>query len=216
MRNTSPKEGFTGNIASDSAVLGQLLERLALPPTLISPLLAHARSVEREADRLGLVSAGDISQVVRRHTADSILFALVRAPAAGERWADVGSGAGFPGLVLATCYPETRFTLVEPQKRRAGFLELQIADLGLPNAQVDARRLEEVEEAEFDAAVARALANPAQALRSMVRVLRTDGVAVVAASGQDFVPDRAIQVIALDQIGSVDSPGRFFMMTRGV
>ena len=196
-------------------MLGQLLDRIALPSTLISPLLAHARSVEREADRLGLVSAGDISQVVRRHTADSILFALVRAPAAGERWVDAGSGAGFPGLVLAACYPETRFTLVEPQKRRAGFLELQIAELGLPNAAVDARRLEEVEATEFDVAVARAVANPAQALRSMVRVLRRDGVAIVAVSGRDLVPRGAIRLVALDQIGSVDSPGRFLMMTRG-
>lgn len=179
-------------------------------------MLAHARAVEASADRLGLISAGDLVEVVRRHTADSLLFALVRAPARGERWIDVGSGAGFPGVVLAACYPETAFTLLEPQKRRAGFLELQLAELGLANAAVDARRLEEVEEPEYDVAVARALTDPTRALRSMVRVLRKEALAVVAVgSDEDEPPQEGIIAVSIGDIGSVDSPGRFFMMARG-
>lgn len=49
--------------------------------------------------------------------------------AAGQRWVDVGSGAGFPGLVVAACLPVV-VTLVEPRERRAAFLELMLAQVG--------------------------------------------------------------------------------------
>jgi len=86
--------GFAGNIVRDRALLGSLLERLELPISLASPLLAHARAVQRDAARLGLVSPRDVASVVSRHSADSLLFALVRKPRRGERWIDVGTGAG--------------------------------------------------------------------------------------------------------------------------
>ncbi len=207
--------GFTRNIAADAALLGRLLDRLALPPNLLSLLLAHARSVQRNADRVGLLSASDIDQVIRRHTADSLLFALVRGPVQGERWIDVGSGAGFPGLVLASCYPGTLFTLLEPQKRRAGHLELQVSELGLTNVVVDTRRLEEVEASDFDVAVARAFTPPSPALRSMVRVVREGGAAIVAVGAGASAPsDGDVLSVSIDDTDHVDSPGRFFMMTR--
>jgi 16S rRNA (guanine527-N7)-methyltransferase len=49
--------------------------------------------------------------------------------ASGQRWIDVGSGAGFPGLIVAACLP-VEMVLVEPRERRAGFLELMLAQLG--------------------------------------------------------------------------------------
>jgi 16S rRNA (guanine527-N7)-methyltransferase len=206
--------GFTGNIATDSAVLGRLLERLGVPSTVLSLLRAHAVAVSRDAERLGLV--GPDEDIVRRHTGDSLLFALARMPGPGERWIDVGSGAGFPGLVLAACFPETSFTLLEPLKRRAGFLELRAAELGLPNVQVEARRLDKVEDGTYDVAVARALEEPGRAIRSMVRVLTDGGVALAAVGSEDATPtDPAVREVRVDDLGDVDSPGRFFMMARG-
>jgi 16S rRNA (guanine527-N7)-methyltransferase len=194
--------------------LGPLLAGLGLPPTALSLLFAHAAAVERDAERLGLVSPGDVGQIIARHTADSLLFALVRAPAPDETWIDAGSGAGFPGLVLGICNPATSFTLLEPLKKRAGFLELQVSDLGLGNVSVDARRLEQIEGSRYDVAVARALADPSRALKSMVRVVRPGGYVVVAV-GQDASADLAnVGVVSVDVPGHVDSPGRFFMMTR--
>lgn len=118
--------------------------------------------------------------------------------------------------MLAVCFPDTTFTLLEPLKRRAGFLELQTADLGLANVGVDARRLSEVEDGSYDVAVARALEEPDRALRSIVRVVSTGGEAVVAiGSGAAKPADPAVREVRLDGIGDVDSPGRFFMMARG-
>lgn len=58
----------------------------------------------------------------------------------GQRWVDVGSGAGFPGLIVAACLPVT-VTLVEPRERRAAFLELMLAQVG--RGKVVRGRLEE-------------------------------------------------------------------------
>lgn len=203
---------FSRNIARDRGVLGTLLQRLGLPLSLSSPLMAHAAAVAGASERLGLVAVGDRGSMVVRHTADSLLFALARAPQPAERWADVGSGAGFPGLVLACCYPETRFTLIEPNSRRAGFLELQITGLGLVNASVLARRLQEVEES-FDVAVARAFQAPDAALLSLKPLVKPGGSAIVAASPQAAVPGGAT-VVRLEELGDVDSPGVLFMMGR--
>jgi 16S rRNA (guanine527-N7)-methyltransferase len=55
---------------------------------------------------------------------------------------DIGTGAGFPGLILAMALPDTDFTLVEPLKKRAGFLQFIKADLGLNNVDVQNCRIE--------------------------------------------------------------------------
>jgi 16S rRNA (guanine527-N7)-methyltransferase len=205
--------GFARNIDRDVVAIGALLARLGLPISFLSPVLAHAAAVQRDALRLGLVSSQDVENVVVRHSADSLLFALVRAPKPGERWVDVGSGAGFPGLVLACCFPDCSFTLSEPLRKRAGFLELVAADLGLTNVVVDPRRQEQMADGVFDVAVARALMGPKEALRAMLRLVRVDGLAVVAAGSDATLGDDAT-VVRLEDVGFVDSPGLFSMMTR--
>jgi 16S rRNA (guanine527-N7)-methyltransferase len=204
--------GFTGNMARGQAAVAPLLQRLALPATLLSPLLAHASDVSAAAERLGLVSPRDAGVVIERHTADSLLFAIARAPVPGERWVDVGSGAGFPGLVLACCYPETAFTLVEPLRRRAGFLDLEIASLGLQNAEVRADRVEDLEPL-YDVAVARALADPAEATARLLRCVQPGGVALVAA-GHGAIAPQGASIVRVEHPGYVDSPGVLFMMSR--
>lgn len=203
---------FTRNIARDRGVLGALLQRLGLSLNLASPLIAHAAAVAGASERLGLVAPGDSGSMLVRHTADSLLFALARPPRPEEAWADVGSGAGFPGLVLACCYPDTRFALIEPNERRAGFLELQTADIGLANVEVMAKRLQEVD-ATFDIAVARAFQAPELALQGMISLVKRGGQAIVAAGPKEKVPDGAT-IVRLGDLGAVDSPGVLFMMNR--
>ena len=192
-------------------VVASLLRELCIPPTALSPLMAHAEAVRRDADRLGLVAVADADVVPRRHTADSLLFALARAPLAGESWADIGTGAGFPGMVLAIAYPATSFLLIEPQQRRAGFLEVQVADLGLANVTVTTQRVEAIAPA-FDVATARALAEPTFALESAWRLVAPDGCAVIAVG--DGTPEiGGTQLVELARPG-VDSSGRLLIMAR--
>jgi 16S rRNA (guanine527-N7)-methyltransferase len=195
-------------LVSDVGAVGGILHELGLPEGVLSFLLAHAEAVRHQAGKLGLVSPADTGRVLSRHTADSLLFALARAPRPGESWVDVGSGAGFPGLVLACCYPETSFTLVEPMRRRAGFLSVQIASLGVANAVVEPRRSEQVS-AGFDVAVARALASPADTLAQLLKLVRAGGTALVGV-GADGLSQGGAKELLLARPG-VDSPGRFLV-----
>lgn len=168
-------------------VISGIIRELGLSAGVLSMLLAHSNAVEADADRLGLVSASDRGHVLARHSADSLLFALARAPEPGESWVDVGSGAGFPGLVLAIAYPDAQFTLSEPQQRRAGFLDLQVANLGLGNVRVAQMRSEDIE-GRFDVATARALAEPLLAIEALRAMILPHGAVLVAAGDKQPAP----------------------------
>ena len=206
--------GFTRNISRDRAVLGKLIDRLGLPATVLSLVMAHAEAVRASGRRLGLVSPGDSEHIVGRHSADSLLFALARTPAPGERWLDVGSGAGFPGFVLACAYPGTAFVLLEPLKRRAGFLELWTLELGLSNVRVLSRRLGDLDRGGYDVVVSRALEAPRKTRAGLLDATRPGGDVLVAI-GSSETPEPPALLVALENVAFVDSPGRFSMMTRG-
>jgi 16S rRNA (guanine527-N7)-methyltransferase len=72
---------------------------------------------------------------------------------------DVGTGAGFPGLVLAIALPETEVVLSEPLKKRVSFLKYAAIDLGLPNVSVEAKKVEKVEHEAFELISSRAVTN---------------------------------------------------------
>ena len=70
---------------------------------------------------------------------------------------DIGTGAGFPGMILALGLPQTEVTLVEPLTKRASFLQFIKADLGLTNVTVVKKRVEEMEPKTFDLITSRAV-----------------------------------------------------------
>ncbi len=70
---------------------------------------------------------------------------------------DIGTGAGFPGMILAFGLPDTKVTLVEPLTKRASFLQFIKADLGLENVRVVKKRVEEMESEIFELITSRAV-----------------------------------------------------------
>lgn len=70
---------------------------------------------------------------------------------------DIGTGAGFPGMILAFALPNTKVTLVEPLSKRASFLQFIKADLGLDNVTVVKKRVEDMESQIFDLITSRAV-----------------------------------------------------------
>lgn len=70
---------------------------------------------------------------------------------------DIGTGAGFPGMILALALPDTQVTLVEPLAKRASFLQFIKADLGLSNVTVVKKRVEEMPSEIFDIITSRAV-----------------------------------------------------------
>jgi 16S rRNA (guanine527-N7)-methyltransferase len=99
-----------------------------------------------EADRQNLISASSREHIWARHIVDSAqLLALLPPDAAGEGlWADLGTGAGFPGMVVA-CLRPAPTRLIELRPLRAAFLERASAELGLAHVKVNAVKVEKVE-----------------------------------------------------------------------
>lgn len=98
-----------------------------------------------ENGRQNLVSAQSLQSVWQRHIADSAqLLTFVPRETSGP-WLDLGTGAGFPGLVIAALLPDTAVHLVESRSRRIEWLERAATELDLANVQVHGSRLEQVE-----------------------------------------------------------------------
>ncbi len=78
---------------------------------------------------------------------------------------DIGTGAGFPGMILAMALPETEVTLAEPLSKRAGFLQFVKASLGLENVHVERKRAEELPPNAFDLITSRAVTDTSLLMR---------------------------------------------------
>jgi 16S rRNA (guanine527-N7)-methyltransferase len=111
-----------------------------------------------ENARQNLVSAASLSEVWRRHIADSAqLLGHVPRETLGA-WLDLGTGAGFPGLVIAILRPDFAVTLVESRARRVEWLERARIALGLENVDLVGTRLELLPTRPFRVISARAFA----------------------------------------------------------
>ncbi len=165
------------------ASLGRILEILAADPA--------APTAVRDPDR-----AVDV------HLADSLSALKLSAVANARSIADLGSGAGFPGVVLACALPSAAVALVESAARKCAFLERLCESAEIPGATVVHARAEEWQEglATRDLVVARALASLAVICEYSAPLLRVGG-ALVAWKGA--VPEAEAQagVRAADALG---------------
>lgn len=97
---------------------------------------------------------------------------------------DIGSGAGFPGLVLAMAKERARFTLVEPLQKRAGFLQFVTATLKLSNVTVIDKRIEQVPPVVFDLITSRAVTD-AKTLYDLATPFMNDKSLLLLYKGQN-------------------------------
>ncbi|WP_417245353.1 16S rRNA (guanine(527)-N(7))-methyltransferase RsmG [Celeribacter sp.] len=109
---------------------------------------------------INLVAKSTIDMAWERHFIDSAQV-FRYAPQGISKWCDLGSGGGFPGLVCATLAkeksPDTVFTMVESDQRKATYLRTVVRELDL-NANVISNRIENIEPLQADIVTARALA----------------------------------------------------------
>lgn len=146
----------------------------ALCGDAIELLRKFADDIALYGEELGLVGPRELDRLWTRHILNSALVAPLLGPGS---LADVGSGAGFPGLVIAVMRPDVSCTLIEPLGRRATWLEDEAQRLGLSNVTVLNQRAEDVIGAEkFDYVTARAVS----ALKTLVPLV----VPLVRAGGE--------------------------------
>jgi 16S rRNA (guanine527-N7)-methyltransferase len=155
-------------------------------PELPEPTPEARAALERvlellAADRASLSSV-PLEDAWQVHVADSISGLEVAELAAAQSICDVGSGAGFPGLVLAAMLPDARVDLVESVGRKAQFIERAAADAGIGNARAVNARAEEWAAGEgreaYDAVTARAVGRLSTLAELASPLLRPGGVLV--------------------------------------
>lgn len=137
--------------------------------------------------RISLTTVTDPIEILRFHFGES-LYASVCVPILNGRLADVGSGAGFPGLPLRLSLSDLTLTLIESNMKKAAFLREVIRQLGLTRSEVIRERMEKVPETRhpFDFITARALGNRVGLLEWSRSRLATSGK-VVLWLGEDDV-----------------------------
>jgi len=145
----------------------------SLPPSDRHRLSAFKDLLADRAVPLGMIAAADLSRLWERHVLDSVR-GVSCVPARAETVADIGSGAGLPGIPIAVCRPDLKIFLVEPSSRRAGFLELVAEKLGLHNVRVVVDRAERLE-LTVDLCLARAVASPGRTWRLAEGLLAPEG-----------------------------------------
>ncbi len=142
-------------------------------PTLAT-LYSHYSELRRWNRRLSLVGPGTANKVVERHYGES-LAALPLIRPSDRSLLDIGSGAGFPGLVLAAALPSVRVTLVEPRERKWAFLRTASRCCGLSSQCLNVRvgqPLPREFPSEIDVVTCRAVSLTGGLLESLLEALR--------------------------------------------
>jgi 16S rRNA (guanine527-N7)-methyltransferase len=174
------------------------------------------------ADRgvgLGVIAEGDRERLWDRHIMDSLRGAPCIS--AGATVADLGAGAGLPGIPIAIARPDLTIHLIEARSRRVAFLELAVERLSLSNARVVGVRIEDAA-IRVDGCLARALADPERAWRLASGVLSSEGGFLLYWAGRswDVTAHRGLAAMRLSiQVCSQPSqvwPGSVVKMARTV
>ena len=175
-------------------------------------LVEYERALRRWQRRINLVGPSTLEEIWRRHFADSAqLAAHLRAGA--RSLVDLGSGAGFPGLVLKVLRPDLEVHLIEADKRKAAFLTATAARLSVEAAVIPAR-IEDVASGparpRADIVTARALA-PLPALLELASGWSVDNPQFLLLKGQnvesELISAAKCWNMTVRQIDSVTHPG---------
>ena len=153
-----PGESVSAELKSFARKLG-----LELDDQQARKLLQHLDLLDEWNERMNLTAIRERPQQITKHVIDSL---SVRPWLRGERVADIGSGAGFPGIPLAIVEPGRHFTLIESTGKKCRFLEHLCDALGLANVAVVQSRAESYRpEERFDTVVARAVGPVSELVR---------------------------------------------------
>jgi 16S rRNA (guanine527-N7)-methyltransferase len=191
---------------------------LELDDAAIERLLAYVELLERWNAAYNLTAVRDPAEMVTRHLLDSL---AILPHVQGATLADLGSGAGLPGIPLAIAAPEREILLVDSNGKKARFLREAVRRLGLARVRVAESRVENVE-GSFDCITARALASLAEMLGWGGHLLAQDGIWLalkgrfpqdeLAAVPEDF---RVDDVIAL-HVPGLDAERHLVVVKRRV
>ncbi|MFI2361467.1 16S rRNA (guanine(527)-N(7))-methyltransferase RsmG [Promicromonospora sp. NPDC019610] len=157
-------------------------------------VVRFAELLRDQGELRGLIGPREVPRIWERHILNSA--AVVPYLPANGSVADIGSGAGLPGIVIAVMRPELQVILVEPMERRTTWLAEVVAELGLANVEIKRGRAEEYHGAfEADAVTSRAVAALSKLVRMSMPLVRVGGELVILKGrnvAQEVEPARKI------------------------
>jgi 16S rRNA (guanine527-N7)-methyltransferase len=167
---------------ADGDDVGALLADLATRYDLAQPQVDQLGSIltALASDELAPTTVREPEHALDVHLADSLVALELAVVHEAGRIADIGAGAGFPGLPLAVALPHVEVRLVESQARKCGFIESVVADGGIANVEVVCARAEQWSDGlgANDLVVARAVASQPVVLEYAAPLLRLGGALV--------------------------------------
>ncbi|MFH5821399.1 16S rRNA (guanine(527)-N(7))-methyltransferase RsmG [Georgenia sp. AZ-5] len=162
-----------------------------------------ATMLAEEGELRGLIGPRELPRLWSRHIMNSV--AVTRFVREAAAVADVGSGAGFPGVVLAIARPDVETHLIEPMERRVAWLADVVEELGLDNVVIHHARAEELHgRASFDVVTARAVAAMDKLARWTMPLVRGGG-SLVALKGQRARDEVEAARYVLRKLGAADT-----------
>lgn len=196
---------------ADPGVVAEGSSPLPPPPPAVAALfpedrvdaaVAYAERLATDGVVRGLIGPREAPRLWERHVLNCAL--LAPALPEGARVADIGSGAGLPGLVLAIARPDVTITLIEPLLRRTTFLEETVDALGLTNVVVVRGRADALHgTADFDVVTSRAVAPLDRLLEWSMPLVAPDGV-LLAMKGSSAADEIAAAGSVLARLGCSD------------
>ena len=194
-----------------SIPLSEFAERLRLfapelPAAAVEALHRHYEELRRWNERLSLVGPGTATAIVERHYGESLMaLEMLGVGSESRELLDVGSGGGFPGLVLAVARPTLRVTLLESRQRKASFLRrsahLSGAEVTVVEEFLDEKLSDAVPE-QLDFVTLRAVKLEAAAWRALGSRLAPEGL-VLQWSG----PESPAPAVGFERVAGVRLPG---------
>jgi len=115
---------------------------IKLPENGIEQLMCYLTELLRWNKKINLTSLDSAQDIIIKHFIDSLTSLPFLETSPGAKWMDVGTGGGFPGLVLKIAVPEIELTLVEPSGKKVTFLHHLIGLFGMRNVSVINERIE--------------------------------------------------------------------------
>ena len=185
---------------------------LPLRPGFVGKIVTFATALALWGVRINLTAEPEKPAEIAFHVIDSLMpfvcasrnnSLLVEAFAPGTRVLDLGSGAGFPGLVLAAA-SEAGFRLVEARRKRASFLNAVVHEMGLANVEIDSiYRSAKDFGGDFDTVTARAFGPAAEFYNLAAQALRPDGRAILYANPEQALDAGQAEIAGLAAYGRI-------------
>lgn len=148
--------------------------KLSVPESIIDKLLQYVALLQKWNRAYNLTAVRDPAEMISRHLLDSLAVApLVR----GDWIADVGTGAGLPGIPLALVLPDKHFDLIDSNGKKIRFVTQALAELNIQNARALQARVETLQpEKKYEAVLSRAFASLLDMADGCAHLLAPEGV----------------------------------------